>query len=163
MELYEINEKIQKLFEDAVDPETGEVIDVEALNEIAGLEMERDELIEQMALEAKNADSHAVALKAEADAYMARAKREQNKARWIRSYLTSILSGEKFESLKVSIGWRKSTSVALDSDVSIYDIDTAFVRMKEPELSKQEALKALRNGIVIPGLHLEERQTIQIK
>ena len=163
MELYDVVAEIERLFEDAVDSETGEIIDVEALNKINALEMERDELIEQMALEAKNSDANAKMLQAEANAYEARAKREKNKAAWIRRYLTSILNGDKFESLRVSIGWRKSTSVELDPGVSVYDIDTSFVRMSEPELSKREALRAMRDGIVIPGLHLEERQNIQIK
>lgn len=163
MELYEVVQQIQDLLENAIDTETGEIIDVEALNQIANLEMERDDLIEQMALEAKNCDANATMLQAEANAYEARARRERNKAKWLRSYLTSVLNGDKFETLKVSIGWRKTTSVALDAGVSIYDIDTSFVRMKEPELSKSEALRAMREGIVIPGLHLEERQNIQIK
>ena len=61
--LYEINESIVAAFERGIDAETGEILSEKALEELAKLEMERDEKVEGIALWIKNLLADAEVLK----------------------------------------------------------------------------------------------------
>lgn len=63
--LYEINESIVAAFERGIDAETGEILSEKALEELAKLEMERDEKVEGIALWIKNLLADAEVLKKE--------------------------------------------------------------------------------------------------
>ena len=71
MNLFEIDEAIEKAFALAVDPETGEV-DEERMVLLEALHMERDKKIENIACLIKNLKADAAALKAEKDAFAKR-------------------------------------------------------------------------------------------
>jgi outer membrane murein-binding lipoprotein Lpp len=89
MNLYQINEEIEK----CIDTETGEILDLEALDKLA---MERDTKIENLACWYKNLMADAEALKAEKNAFAKRENAAKNKADSIKRYLSSVLDGEKF-------------------------------------------------------------------
>ena len=79
--LYEIDREIMDCF----DAETGEILDVERLN---GLQMERDEKIENAALYYKNLLSDADAYKAEKQAFADRSRQQEKKPKALNSILT---------------------------------------------------------------------------
>ena len=62
MTLYEINQQIQKAIELGFDPETGEILDDSALQQ---LEIDRDEKVENICLFIKDLRAEATALDAE--------------------------------------------------------------------------------------------------
>ena len=95
MKLYEINEQILN----CIDTETGEIIDIEKLNE---LQIEKDEKLENLALWYKDLIAEANALKEEKEAFAAREKAAKNKAESIKNYLSYILNGENFKTTKCS-------------------------------------------------------------
>jgi len=64
MTLYEINAQIRAFLEENVDPETGEVLNLDALGD---LELERSAKLESYALAVKNYDAEIAAVKAEED------------------------------------------------------------------------------------------------
>ena len=64
MKLWEIDARLDEIYERSIDPETGEV-DGEVLDEILSLSMERDEKIEQFALWHKNCTVEADAISKE--------------------------------------------------------------------------------------------------
>ena len=105
MTLYEINEQIRNAIEYGCDPETGEIIDVDALEE---LEMARDEKIENICLYIKDLKAEAAAIKAEKDALDARMKASSRKAESLTNYLQQELAGERFKTSKVAISYRKT-------------------------------------------------------
>lgn len=162
MNLYEINEAIDATFSLAVDPTTGEVND-EQLYLLDLLEIERDKKIENIACLIKNLKADAQALKAEKDAFQKRQKQAENKAEALSRYLMSALNGEKFSSNRCSVSFRHTQKVALDEGYTIYDIDTHFVRMKEPELDKTAIKKALEDGTPIAGVHMEDGLSMTIR
>ncbi len=162
MNLYEVAEEIEKAFALAVDPDTGE-IDEEKMVLLETLQMERDRKIENVACFIKNLKADAQALKAEKDAFAKRQKQAENKAEALSRYLMDALNGEKFTSNRCSVSFRHTQKVTLDEGFTIYDIDTHFVRMKEPELDKTAIKKALEDGTTIAGVHMEDGLSMTIR
>ena len=160
MKLYEIDQKIMQL----VDKETGELLDYEAFEQ---LQMEREGKIENMACWYKELAAMANAIRKEEVALAERRKVIENKADSLKEYLGRILNGEKFQSAKCAVSFRKSTSV------SVEDYDACLVwavengvqcfRHKEPELDKVEIGKLLKAGDVIPGVSLAEKTSVSVK
>lgn len=151
--LYEINEQIL----DCVDMETGEIIDMDKLQE---LQMSFNDKVEGIALWIKNLLSDAEAIKAEKDKLAERQKVCENKAKNLKEYLNVFLEGQKFKTPRVSISYRKSKSVDV-SDISL--LDNEYLKFKEPEADKTKLKKALEAGEIIEGATLIEKNNIQIK
>lgn len=153
MNLYEINNSILE----CVDEETGEIIDMERLEQ---LQLERDEKIESIGCWIKNLLSDAEQLKAEADKLTARKRVAENKANSLKIYLQEFLAGEKFKSPKLAISYRKSESV----DVPDWrGVPEDYLKYKDPEPDKTLIKKALKDGQEIAGCALVEKQNMQIK
>lgn len=157
MTLYEIAEEILNVF----DPETGEILDEEKL---AGLEMEHDKKVENIALYIKNLESDAEQIKAEKNALAAREKTAKNKADGLRKYLSGYLAGQKFSTPKVAISFRSSTSVVADvAELMKSDIGAEYLKYTDPTADKVAIKKALQEGVKLPGCVLVTNQNMQIK
>ena len=162
MNLYEVSEAIETAFNLAVDPESGEVNE-DQLVLLEMLEMERDRKIENIACLIKNYRAEAAALKAEKDAFQKRQKQAENKANSLMRYLETALNGEKFSTDKCAISWRRSSKIVLNEGCTIYDIDTHFLRMSEPELDKVAIKKAISEGVNVEGVHEEPSLSMTLK
>lgn len=158
--LYEINESIVAAFERGIDTETGEILSEKALEELAKLEMERDEKVEGIALWIKNLLADAEVLKKEKEVFAQRQKAAEDRAASLKKYLSGALAGQKFETSKVKIAFRKSESVEV-TDIS--KIDNDYLKYAEPTADKTKIKKALKEGIDLQGVRLVERKNIQIK
>lgn len=160
MKLYEIDQKIMEL----VDKETGELLDYEAFEQ---LQMEREGKIENMACWYKELAATAKAIREEELALSERRRVIENKADSLKEYLGKILNGEKFQTAKCAVGFRKSTSVAVDDyDACLawaVENDAHCFRHKPPELDKTEIGKRLKAGDVIPGVSLAEKTSVSVK
>ena len=153
MNLYEIDSAIM----DCVDMETGEIIDMEALED---LQMERDQKIEGIGCWIKNLLADAKALKEEKDNLAARQKAAENKAASLKAYLSSYLNGEKFKTAKVSISYRRSDSVNIAEGAVIPE---EYLKYSEPTPDKIGLKAALKAGEKIQGISLVTSNSIQIK
>lgn len=153
MNLYEIDNEILS----CVDMETGEVVDMDKLN---NLQMERDQKIENIGCWIKNLLADAKALKEEKDNLAARQKAAENKAASLKAYLSSYLNGEKFKTSKVAISYRKSDSVDIAEDATVPE---EFLKYAEPTPDKVGLKAALKAGKEFPGISLVSSQNIQIK
>ena len=162
MNLYQINEAIETTFSLAVDQSTGE-IDEEKLYLLDLLEIERSAKIENIALLIKNLRAEAVALKTEKEVFQKRQKQTENKVNSLMNYLESALNGEKFSTDKCAISWRRSSKIVLNEGCTIYDIDTHFLRMSEPELDKVAIKAALKDGLTVEGVHEEPSLSMTLK
>lgn len=151
--LYEINEQILS----CVDMETGEIIDMDKLNE---LQMVFDDKVEGIALWIKNLLSDADAIKKEKDVLEERKKACENKAKNLKEYLNSVLQGQKFNTPKVSISFRKSESIEIADGANIPE---EYLRYPEPEVKKTDIKKAIKAGETFEGVSLVQKQNIQIK
>ena len=156
MTLFEINEQIQKAIELGFDPETGEILDASALEQ---LQMDRDEKIENICLYIKDLVAEAKALADEAKALSERKERSAKKAESLKNYLQMMLDGQKWKSSKAAVSYRKTQSVVIDD---INALKPEFLRVKtEPD--KTTIKDVLKAGAAVAGAHLEERQSMSIK
>ena len=112
MNLYEIDKAIL----DCIDPETGELLDEAALED---LQMERTQKIKNVALWLKNLNASAAAYKAERDAFDERMKQAQKKAESLKRYLANALGGEKFVTDECAVRFRTSTAVNVLDEAAI--------------------------------------------
>lgn len=125
------------------------------------LQIERGEKLENVALWYKNLQSEAAAYKSEKDVFADKQKRAEAKADSLKKYLDSELHGSKFDTVKVNISYRKSTSVEVVDQDSIPEQYLRTVTTVSPD--KTEIAKALKVGEIVPGTELKENQNIQIK
>ena len=161
MTLYDIDKRIEEAMERAVDMETGEIINDEAMAELEQLDMDRNTKIENTAKFYKNLVSDVKELKEEAKKLTERAQAAQRKADSLKNYLSFSLNGQAFKQGTVAISYRKSTSVQIDN---IKELPAEYLRHKEPEPDKTAIKLALQaDPESVPGASLIETQNIQIK
>lgn len=163
MKLYEINQAIEGLLNNAVDPETGEILfDPEELDR---LQLERDVKLESLALAVKNLTAEAKAIREEETALAERRRSVEKKAERARQYLEFILQGEKFQTAKVAVSYRKSKKLELAPEFleTAKTIYPYLLRFKEPEPDKAAITAELKAGFEIPGAELVESVSMQIK
>lgn len=162
MTLYEIDAGIQELLSE-VDPETGELItDYEALD---ALLMERETKIENIVLFIKNLSSDVRELKAEEAALAERRKKAEKKAERLREYVSHALGGERFQTPRCCVSFRKSTALELGEGFTEWAKAHAatLLRYKEPEPDKTAIKAALAGGAEIPDAKLVQNTTMTIK
>ena len=156
MTLWQIDEQIAKAIELGFDPETGEILDESALEQ---LQMDRDEKIENICLYIKDLVAESKALADEAKALTERKERSAKKAESLKNYLQAMLDGQKWKSSKAIVSYRKVQSVVVD------DMDALkpeFLRIKK-EPDKTAIKEVLKAGAEVAGAHLEDRQSMSIK
>lgn len=161
MNLYAINDLITQAFESAVDLETGEIVNAEAYEALDSLQMAFDQKAEGILLWIKNLTAEAEALKKEKLAFAERQSAAERKAESLKKYISGVLCGNKFQTEKVSVTWRKSEAVEYAGNV--YDLPEELLKYKEPEINKTELKKRLKAGEVINGAELVHRNNMQIK
>lgn len=153
MKLYEIDQKIL----DCVDCETGEIVNLEKLNE---LQIEREAKIENIALWYKNLTAEAEALKAEKDKFAERERVAKNKAESVKQYLATILNGQKFKTTRCAITFRKSSKVIVDD---VGKVPEKYLKFSEPKVDLQNIKTAIKSGEILDGARIEENINISIK
>jgi len=162
MRLYEINAELEKL----IDPETGEIADIELFEHLA---MERSTKIENIALWIKNLESDAESLQAEEKKLKERRVSAENNAERLHDFLSGMLSdGEKFETPRVKLSWRKSESVKIlipEEDFIAWakKVNDDLLSYKEPTINKVEIKKRLNAGEAITAATLLQSNNLQIK
>ena len=162
MTLYEIDNAIREVLESAADPETGELVDEALLEQYDKLIMDRDQKVENIGLYIKNLEADAAAIKAEAKNLTARAKAAENKAEHLRNYMQFCLNGQKFQSPRLSVSFRRSQKVEVDQN-RLFEIPDDYLRYKDPEVDKKRVSEALKAGEDIPGCTLVDSVSMIIK
>lgn len=157
MNLYQIKQEIEKAINECVDFETGEILDSERLDR---LNMALNEKRENIALYIKNLVADSKAIDEEIKNLTQRKKSINNKIDWLKSYLADDLQGNKFETPKVVVSFRKSKSVYIQPNANIPD---EFLIMQEPKVDKTGLKKAIQSGEVIAGVSIVEKSNISIK
>ena len=153
MKLYDINQKIL----DCIDMETGEIIAPEKLE---ALQMDKHEKLRNIAFVALNAAADAKAYEEQEKKFAARKKAAKATVAWAKETLARELAGQKMKEAEFSISYRKSEAVEVADEAAVPD----EFRIPQPDKIDRAALKAaLKNGAVIAGAQIVERQNIQIK
>lgn len=152
--LYEIDQGILS----CIDAETGEIIDE---NRLSALFMEKDQKIENIALWIKNLLSDAESYAREKETF---AKREQaaiSKADTLKRFLTNTLAGEKFQTTRCTVSFRRTAKVDVLDEKKIPECYTRTKTEKHPD--KKAILAALKAGENISGCALGESLSITVK
>lgn len=152
--LYEINQSLMA----CIDSETGEIIDIEKLSELA---LERDEKIENIALWIKNLKSDIEAYKAEIDSFTARKKTAENKLESLTRYLSDFLDGQAYKTAKAQISFRTTTSVKVADGIIPPDEYCRITTKIDPD--KKKIKEALESGIEINGCELLQSRSMSVK
>lgn len=160
MNIYEIDSAILA----CVDSETGEVIDIEKLAE---LQVERERKIESVACWVKNLIANAQNIREEEKVLAERRRALENKVESLKKYLSDALGGDKFETARCSLSFRSSASVAIDDEMATMDWLTQNYRDDVIKYSASVNKKALgdilKNGVKVPGAHIEFKNNLSIK
>lgn len=162
MNLYEID-AVLAAWEPEIDPATGELLNIAELD---ALNMARNDKLENIALFIKDLDADAAKFKAEEKALAERRKACENKAERLRGYLSNALAGQKFETVKCAISFRKTSSVECDAEFVRWAQNTnnaELLRYREPEINKTAIKARLNEGILIPHARLVEGKSMTIK
>ena len=153
MKLYEINNEILS----CIDLETGEIIAPEKLE---ALKMDKHEKLRNIAFVALNAAADAKAYEEQEKKFAARKRSAKATVEWAKATLARELGGEKMKEAEFSISYRKSEAVEIADLNAVPD----EFRIPQPDKIDRAALKAaLKNGAVVAGAQIVERQNIQIK
>ena len=162
MTLYEIDKQISE-FPFDVDENSGEILNIE---DFEALQMARDEKVENVALYIKELQAEAAAIKAETESLDERMKAKERKADSLKRYLAQALAGEKFESPKVKVSYRKSQQIVLDGAFDEWAQENApeLLTVKTTYTPSKTAIKeALLDGKTVKYATLIENKNIQIK
>jgi len=158
MTLFEIDAELKAVMENAIDSETGELLNPELIEELS---LARDEKIKGIALAYKNSLSDYEQLKAQKEAFEAREKQAKRKAESLKGYLAYALNGETFVAPEVAVSYRKSKAVHIEDDVILPEEYQIITTTTKPDKTKLK--KALESGLELAGVTIVENRNIQIK
>lgn len=161
LSLYEINEKILN-FRYEIDEETGEILNIDELDE---LNMAFDEKIENLCLYAKSLRAEASAIKDEEKNLKERREAKEHKADNIEDYISRNLQGKKFETARVKVSWRKSESVEILNEDAVPErlLDIQVVRKPMKSEIKKELKRAEAEGREVPWARLNVNNNMSLK
>lgn len=160
MKLYEIPTKIRAALDGIdCDPETGEILQADALHAV---EAEASDKIEATALYLRELDAEAKAAKDEADRMIARVKSMQKRSDYIKSMLLDALHATgKVKTARVTVSIRTTQAVAVDEGANLPE---AYTTVKTTVSPNKVAIKqALLDGVEVPGCELIERESVSIR
>lgn len=160
--LFQIAATIKRCFRvdetHVVDGEAGEVFDASYLD---NLHMEKEKKVDKIACWAKELRMEARNCRDVAESYIKRARQAEKKADSLESYLATWIPGEKIDTKRCQIRWRKSIKVTITDE---QEIPASYIKVKEVRsVDKAEIRKQLKEGLSIPGAELTECQNIQIR
>jgi hypothetical protein len=153
MTLYEIDAAIMA----CADPETGEIIDHDALDK---LNMERGQKIRNIALWIKDLKSESEALKAEKLEFAKRQQVAENKMESLKKYLSATLGGKKIKETEFTISYRKSQAVEI---TDIEALPKGYLIIQDPVPDKKMMAENMKKGVEIPGAQMVEHESIIIR
>lgn len=154
MNLYEINSQIL----DCIDQETGEVMDIDRLEE---LNMAKGEKVDNVACWIKNLEADVVAFEAQEKAFADRKAATKRKIDSLKHYLTDALGGQNFSSDRCAVSFRRSKAVSVLDEASV---PAEYMTEKVTRTPNKTAIAALlKSGKVVPGCELVERVNPSVK
>lgn len=168
MTLYEIDAAIMTAIAHGIDPETGEITN---LDELMGLQMDRDRKIENIACLVKNLKADVKAMKEEAQTLTDRRRVVENKVARLEAVLDEALDGQKFQTPRCVVSFRNSKAVEVDDEDALINWaclngqEDNFIRYKSPEINKANLLRYLKEEHPLdpPGVRLVERRSLGVK
>lgn len=160
MKLYEIAPALRFALDDIeVDPETGEILNADALHAV---EAQAAEKVEATALYLRELDAEAKAAKEEADRMLARVKSMQKRSDYLKAMLLDALHATgKVKTGRVTVSIRTTQAVEIEEGANLPEAYTTVKTTVNP--NKVAIKQALIDGVEVPGCHLEARESVSIR
>ena len=163
MNLFELNAELERAVLESIDPETGEIIDLEKVEQ---LNLDLNEKVKNIGLFIINLRAEAEAQKKQEERFKAKRQALEKKADRLEQYLAANIDGKNFKFVEFVINHRPSTSVNITDNIAF-----EMFAMEHPEYAKASKIEpdkaciklALANGIEIPGAELVTKNNMQIK
>jgi hypothetical protein len=160
--VYELDAKISSCIqldeEHVVSVDDGEVLN---LQQFEALQMERGQKIEGLCCYIKNTLAEAEAIYAEINVLSRRAEAHKKEVERCKAYLAGVLYGEKFETPRCKISWRKSEVCNV---LSMEEIPDEYKRTKVTvDADKTAIKKAIKAGAEIPGAEVIQKLNMTLK
>ncbi len=170
MDLYEINQAIETIFDQMTDPETGEIVmdSEELITQLNALQMERHRVLEYLAKLILNTRSNAAALKEEETRLKKLRERLTKKEERMMDILDRECGGVKTDLGVATVSYRKSSRVEVTDSAKAVDWlkrrrFTDCYRVPAPEVAKNEVKKLINQGTEIPGCSVVETRSCYLK
>lgn len=162
MLLYEINAALAALLDD-VDEETGELKC--SPEDLDRLMMDRQDALEGIALRIKDLRAEADDIRAEEKTLAERRHRKENHAERLQAFLMDMLAGERLDTPRVEIRYRKSESVQIDPEGFFAWGDANLWCKPQPLVPDRDAIKRAikQEGRIFPGVTLKQNNNMIIK
>lgn len=158
MTLYEIDKEIQALIN-----EDGEIEDIERFDALA---MERNKKIENVGCWVKNLTAEVAAMKEEKKRLEDRIKSKDRMIDSLEWWLDKALDGQKFDSPRVAISYRKSKAVEIQDEAvfKAWAMDYAPSLLKVTyTIDKTGVKNYIAGGAECPCAVIAERKSMQVK
>ena len=160
--VYELDVKISSCIqldeEHVVSVDDGEILN---LQQFEALQMERDKKIEGLCCYIKNKNAEAEAIYAEINTLSYRAGAIKKEAERCKNYLAGVLYGEKFETPRCKISWRKSE---ICNVLSMEELPKKYKRTKVTiDADKTAIKKAIKAGTKVPGAEVIQKLNMTLK
>lgn len=163
MKLYEVNQAIADIFDQMVDPETGEIItESDALMaQLETLQMERSSILSYLAKLVLNNRAEQASLKEEERRLKERRTRLEKKENRLMQVLDRECAGQTTDCGVATFRYRKTSRVDIADAAKVIhwlkrNKHHDCYRIPEPEVSKTEVRKLLVSGENIPGVTIFE-------
>lgn len=172
MNLYQIDNQIERILIECTDTETGEFDTEKYAKLMAELEEAKETKIENIALYIKNMTAEAAAIREEEKNLASRRRARENKVESLKKYLTDYLEGKKFETARAKISFRTSKVLDIEDENKVANSiqrmfvnDEDFLTYQPPKIKKTELKTYLlsHTDITVDGAEVRENRTVMIK
>lgn len=159
MRLYEIDENIRKVVDNgfSVDADTGEILFDES--DLESLKEQFSEKVEACLLMVKELRYDSSAMREEEKSLAERRRAAERKADGLLAYVTRYLDGERFETARTKLSYRKSRVVEIDDEAALPE--GCYTTMRKPD--KKAIKAAIDGGAEVPGAHVVEKTNAVLK
>lgn len=161
MKLYEITDELLE----AASHEGGELTEVELHQRLNSLAMEFSDKAEGITRLIKNIDAYASAADEEAKRLQAVKKSAQNRAQWLKRYLQENMQALELTKLQAGVfrlGIQKNPPRVVVDDPGLIPMEYAE-EVTELRIDKTALKSALQEGQQIPGVHIEQGESLRIR
>lgn len=160
MNLYDIRAEIEEL----IDPESGEISDIEKFEELSG---SAEAKLENIAIYIKNLEASAELIQREIALLTERKKKALNKAERLKAYMQGFLNGQKFETAKCKCEFRKSTPLEIEDETKFIEWakinNDKYLKYSEPSVNKTAVKDDISAGMQVPFAQIVTKMNLSIK
>ena len=162
MKLYEINQEIEKAFEECLDLETGEIKDFSKLEELT---LAKNDKVREIALFIINLEGEERLIDEQLKKFLARKKSIKNKISGLKAYLQYHTEGESYTYTEVKVFYKLSEETVI---TDIEALEKYCKRHKELgtyefKPSKTAIKEAIAGGLKVKGAEVIRKLNLQVK